>query len=935
MAKKISKEQLHVVDVNTTPNFSALEEKIADYWEQQHIFARSLAQTAGGQEFVFYDGPPFATGLPHYGHLVASTTKDVFPRFQTMRGKHVERVWGWDCHGLPIENIIEKELALKDKKALEEFGVSKFCEHCRSKVDLYADAWEKTIKRLGRFVDMEHAYRTMDSNFMDSEWRVFSQLWKKGLVYQDYKSMHICPRCATALSNFEVTLGYKEVTDWSVIARFKLAPQSLGIKDEVSALAWTTTPWTLPGNMLLAVNPQATYVLVDCQSETGREKVILAKQRLEVLAPFKYQIIKEVTGKDLLNISYQPLMPYFAHTPKAFRIVAGDFVTLSEGTGIVHVAPAYGEDDYQLGKQQGLEIIHHVDLTGKIIDQVVDFADMEVRDPADPSQIDVAIIKYLAKNQQLFAKAKIKHSYPHCWRCDHALLNYATSSFFIKVTAIKKELLKANKKINWLPAHFRDGRMGDWLANARDWAISRGRYWGTPIPLWQSDNGEFICVASQKQLEQLCGQKVPDLHKHLVDKIVIKKNGKTYRRISEVFDCWFESGSMPFFSQHFPADFISEGQDQTRGWFYTLLVLAVALKGESSYKNVLVNGVILAADGKKMSKKLQNYPDPEIMFQKYGADMLRLYLMTSPVMKAESLNFDEKDVERLRRQVLVTCWHVFAFAISNLPLPKSRELKAVNLARAHWLDRYLITEIEKLTTTVTADMENYRIINAGRSLIAFVDNLSNFYLRLSRQRLKTDTLGGEVLYFALYRLSLLFAPIMPFFSELLYQNLAGSKDSVHLEAWPTPVAGFVVDPLLAPQAELLKQVISTGQFERKKLGLKIRQPLASLTVSLPPKKLPLLQHGEIQTLIKQELNVKALKLQENPTELKLEFATQLTPALLAEGQARELMRQIAQERKKQGLSAKDTWEYPVTSIPQGWQEKIEAHTNTKLILPSK
>lgn len=937
----IKRQALRYNDWQSVPDFSACEEMIADYWQGEKIFQRSLEQTAGGKEYVFYDGPPFATGLPHYGHLVASTTKDVFPRFHTMRGKHVERIWGWDCHGLPIENIIEKELNLPDKKALEKFGVSKFCESCRSKVDLYADAWKKTVKRLGRFVDMDNAYRTMDSEFMDSEWRVFARLWEKGLVYQGHKSMHVCPRCATALSNFEVTLGYKEVSDWSVIALFKLKQvQKLGLTGDVFALAWTTTPWTLPGNFLLAVNPQATYVVVSYQGEHADkpQQLLLAKERLEILGEREYQILKEFSGEQLVGLSYQPLMPYFADTPKAFLLAGADFVTLTEGTGIVHTAPAYGEDDFKLGQQMGLPIIHHVDLTGHMVEQVTDFAKMSVRHPSNPAAVDVAVIKYLAAAGKLFSKKKIKHSYPHCWRCDHPLLNYATSSWFIKVSAIKKQLLEANKKINWLPAHFRDGRMGDWLEHVRDWAISRGRYWGTPIPVWQSEDGQFLCIGSKAELEKLLGHEVNDLHKHFVDQLVIEKDGKKYQRIPEVFDCWFESGSMPFFGKHFPADFISEGQDQTRGWFYTLLVLAVALENQSSYKNVLVSGVILAEDGKKMSKKLQNYPNPDLIFQKYGADALRLYLMTSPVMKAESLNFSEKDVARLRRQVLLTTWNVLTF---GQLLPKFAESKVLDLSPSktatHFLDDYLLARLRQLVEKTTRAFEAYQIINAGRYLIDFADELSNFYLRLSRERLKEDEGALAVLKTALYYLSLLFAPIMPFFAELLYQNLGGSKDSVHLEAWPEmPKLNKEQkdkDAKLFATSVLLKQIISTGQAKRRELSLKVRQPLARVVITLEKSKKNLLEPA-VQTLIKQALNVKAieLKLANGASEPQVELDSQLTPALIAEGQARELMRTIAGERKKLGLKASEPWEYQVNNIPDGWQERIEKHTNTKLVI---
>jgi isoleucyl-tRNA synthetase len=951
------------------------ELEVLNFWEKNKTFEKSVESRPENKPYVFYDGPPFATGLPHYGHIVASLMKDVVPRYWTMKGRRVERVWGWDCHGLPVENIIEEKLGLKTKQDIEKMGIAKFCDACRSTVLQYAEEWKKTIHRMGRWVDMDHAYKTMDLSYMESIWWVFKQLWDKDLIYEGKKSMHICPRCATPLSNFEVTQGYKDVKDLSAMAKFKikrLRDCKIKLPDgDVYILAWTTTPWTLPGNVLLAVGKNIKYVLVEFPSElkvydekkdtkeikkyikelntrNNKEYYIVAKNCLQRVfskecidwgtKEFENKFIKaEFKGSDLIGLEYEPLFPYFADTANAFRVVeGGDFVTTEEGTGVVHIAPAFGEDDYQVGLREKTGWVQHVTMEGKFTHEVTDFAGQEVKPKDDPTKMDVEMIKYLANKGLLFSKEKYEHSYPHCWRCDTPLLNYSTSSWFVKVTELKSDLLKNNEKISWVPEHIKEGRFGLWLEGARDWAISRNRYWGTPLPVWRCGEEEcrhIVVVGSVEELEKLSGQKIADLHKNVVDDVAFKceKCGGKMKRITEVLDCWFESGSMPYAQFHypfenkekveagFPAEFIAEGQDQTRGWFYTLHVLATALtrgkkpslpvkKMSSSFKNVIVNGIVLAEDGKKMSKRLKNYPDPMEVLAKYGADAMRYYLVTSPVMYGENLNFAEKEVREMYNKVVNTLWNVMEFYSM---FAESVTGKGESGTSKNILDKWILAKLNILIKEVTEKMEEYKLAEASRPIVDFISDLSTWYVRRSRDRFKGDDEKDKqnalaTLREVLLTLSKVMAPFTPFIAESIYYKVTGDKESVHLQMWPEYDKKAISDTVISDMT-MARKIVEMGHALRKEAGIAVRQPLARLTTY------NLQLTDELKQIIAEELNVKVISdkvmgdnfVVKEDGEIKVALDLEITDDLKKEGLVREIVRAINGMRKEQKLTIED------------------------------
>lgn len=1104
------------------------EEKILDFWDKNEIFKKTLDKDAPEGDFVFFDGPPFATGLPHYGHILPGTIKDIIPRYQTMKGKRVSRRWGWDCHGLPVENLIEKELSLASKKEIETYGIENFNKYARDIVFRYADEWKKIIPRSGRWVDMEDDYRTMDATYTESVWWAFKTLYDKGLVYQGFKSMLLCPRCETTLSNFEVNQGYKDITDISVTVKLELLD-----KPKTYLLAWTTTPWTLPGNVALAVNPDMEYVEVSGLQEGNT--YILLKSRVEAVFGKDFKILKSVDPKEIIGKKYKPLFDYYNNDSlekreNAWKVYPGSFVTSEDGTGIVHIAPAFGDDDMNLGKENDLPFVQHVNRDGTFKSEVTDFAGQKVKPIEDHQKTDVEIIKYLAKQGTLFSKEKIVHSYPHCWRCSTPLLNYATTSWFIKVTDLKDRLLLVNEGISWTPGDIRDGRFGKWLEGARDWAISRSRYWGAPLPVWEKENGERVVVGSIGDLKDRIGRRnnyflmrhggsegnlkgiissrkenedhltldgrkealdsakelvkekidiiisspfirtketaeivaevigipkekivfddrfvevfaseyegklwrdfdfrnkvdgaeslndvrvrvmtamydidkkyegkniliishggplgitdlgskgfsqkdivkhyfdnlftnaeirkcdfIPlphnetyeiDLHRPYIDDVLLRdEDGSVLKRVPEVFDCWLESGSMSFAQYHypfenkeifekggsiFPADFIAEGLDQTRGWFYTLLVLSVGLFEKSPYKHVVVNGLVLAEDGRKMSKSLNNYPDLMEIVNKYGADALRYYLVSSPLVKAEDFNFSEKGVDEVYKKLVQKTYNVLSF-YEMYPSEKTGEPKE------SILDTWILARLAELTEVITTSLEKYELDKASRPILEFVDDLSTWYLRRSRDRFKSD--NPEVRFnashytaFVLREFSKVIAPFVPFMAEEIYRRVGGEKESVHLESWPEIKK---IDSKIIEDMKKVREVVTQALELRQKAGIKVRQPLQRLTISYP-------FDQELMDIIKDEVNVKnfdyVVKIESEHinltgSDIEIKLDTALTPELKDEGFVRDVIRAIQDARKKDNLSPNDKIQLVVNtdkkSVLDSYLEMIKSPT---------
>ncbi len=871
--------------VDSKTNFPSMEERILAFWETADTFKKSISQREGREEFVFYDGPPFATGLPHYGHFIPSTVKDAIPRYKTMRGFKVERRFGWDCHGLPVEYEMEKELGISGKKQIEDYGVAKFNEACRSIVLRYTREWRKVITRLGRWVDFDHDYKTMDPDYMETIWWVLSELWKKGLMYEGFYILPYCPRCSTALSNFELNLGgYLDVSDPAITVKFELESEP-----GTWFLAWTTTPWTLPSNLGLAVGADVRYVKVkesarDARRD-GEEHYILAKDRLPAYYkdPSGYTIVAEYSGTQLKDTSYKPLFPFFAQLKSkgAFRVRLGDFVATDEGTGIVHTAPGFGEDDYNLFKGTEVPTICPVDEEGKFTSDVPPWAGLFVKDA------DKSIIKALKDQHSLVRHDSITHAYPHCWRCKSPLIYRAVSEWFVSVEKIKARMLAANEQIYWMPAHLKAGRFGKWLENARDWAISRSRYWGNPIPIWRCDScRKEECIGSRAELEKKSGASVKDLHKHFIDGLTYSCScGGTMHRISEVLDCWFESGAMPYAQNHypfenrahfdanFPAHFISESIDQTRGWFYTLVVLGAALFDKPTFKNVIVSGLILDSEGKKMSKSARNYADPMEVIASYGADAMRLFLLDSAVLRGEDLRFSEAGVKEVVKNVIIPLWNAYSFFVSYANIDGVTVQGAPPRSPSNSLDRWILSEAERMVEEVTDQLEAYDLQRAVDGFVGFIDLLNNWYIRRSRRRFwrsgndRDKQEAYQALHAALMKLVMVAAPFIPFITEEMYSNLKtpGMPESVHLCDYPECDESRR-DPELERRMKVTMRTVSMGRSLRTDYALKTRQPLKALhLVTRDPQERKIL--AEMEDLIKDELNVKSVVFRDNEDEL--------------------------------------------------------------------
>jgi isoleucyl-tRNA synthetase len=818
------------------------EELILEFWDQEKIFEKSL--TAGTKTYSFYDGPPFATGLPHYGHLLAGVLKDVVPRYWTMKGYNVARRFGWDCHGLPVEYEINKANKIESRKDVLKWGVANYNNACRSIVKRYSTEWKTTVRRVGRWVDMEKPYFTMDVEFMQSVWWVFQELFKKGLIYEGYKVVPYSVGVSTSLSNFEANQNYKMVQDPAVTIMFKLINQP-----DTSVLAWTTTPWTLPSNLALAVGLDLDYVKV-LEKATGR-KLILAQALLPSV--FKkpdeeVEVLQMMKGSDLVDLTYEPLLPYFADRADkgAFRIISSDHVTTDSGTGVVHMAPAFGEEDYYACSKAGIPLVNPVDDDGMFTAEVPDHQGKRVKDA------DKDIIADLKKRGSLFKQDTIQHSYPFCYRSDTPLIYRAVSSWFVAVEKIKENLIANNKNTTWVPDHLRDGRFGNWLENARDWAISRNRFWGTPLPIWRNAEGEVIVIGSRAELEKLSGQKVEDLHIEFVDKITIPSpTGKSdLKRIDGVLDCWFESGSMPYaqggfpeanveqFKKSFPADFIAEGLDQTRGWFYTLSVIGTALFNQAPFKNVVVNGLVLAEDGRKMSKSLKNYPDPMEVLNQHGADALRLYLIDSPVVKGQEIKFSEKGVYDIVRKILLRWWNSYSFFANYANIdgfvPKGDAKKSPNI-----LDQWVLSRLNGLIANTQKEMDAYRLYNVVPQLLSFIEDLTNTYIRFNRSLFWQDGMpeskryAYETLHEVLVTLSRLMAPFAPFMAETTYKNLSqvlkNKKESVHLESFPVEDLSML-RPELEEAVKAMDTLVTLGRNHREKIAVKAKIPLNEIKI---------------------------------------------------------------------------------------------------------
>ncbi|OGY92469.1 MAG: hypothetical protein A3B31_01135 [Candidatus Komeilibacteria bacterium RIFCSPLOWO2_01_FULL_53_11] len=940
-------------------NIPQKEQEILAFWKKEGIPEKSLNKESPQGDYVFYDGPPFATGLPHYGHILSSVIKDVVPRYWTMKGYHVRRRWGWDCHGLPIENLVEKKLNISGKKQIEALGIDKFNETCRNEVLTYTAAWKEMVDRIGRWIEFDNAYKTMDTTYMESVWWALKTFWDKGLVYEGRKVLLYCPRCETPISKFEVAMdnSYEEVTEIAVTVKFRLHPrQKIGdwMTDEASyMLAWTTTPWTLPGNVALAVGDDVAYVIVKnrkAEPADMDEVYILARERLQELLGDAYAILGTVIGKDLRGLTYEPLyeIPAVTATGKrSYYVASADFVTTEDGTGIVHTAVIYGEDDYALGVKLDLPMVPLLSTQGKFTDKAPKLVqEMSFKEG------DEIVILDLQQRNLLFKQEQFIHSYPHCWRCESPLFYNAITAWFVNIQKVKDKLIKLNEKIHWYPEHLKHGRFLNNLETAPDWNISRNRYWATALPFWKCDDeacGMAVCVGSIVELKKLAtnfsevypSEKIEDidLHKHVIDAVILncRKCGGMMHRIPEVIDCWVESGSMPFAEYHYPFEneaefkrrqkgdgkYIAEYISQTRAWFYYMHVVSSVLFDDIAFKNVVTTGTILNESGKKMSKSRKNYPDPWKIINEYGSDALRFYLMNSVVMQAENLNFSEKDVKEVYNKVMNTLYNVVSFyslyagsgvtdAVSN-----------------HMLDRWIVGKLNVFFAELTKAMDSYNTVRATRAISDFIQELSTWYVRRSRERFKDEQTRPEAvatLRTVLRGLAKAIAPFTPFAAEHIWQTVRGEGESVHLATWPRTNKQHIDEPMLE-RMDAARALVEKAHALRASAGIKVRQPLSKLetTADLP---------NDLKAIVADEVNVKEVltvkKVGEGESivsdEIKsVSLHTALTDELKTEGTVRELVRTTNALRKVKGLKPSDTVTVSYFTASDFLRKVIEQH----------